>query len=201
MADNRSSGPSGATIALVGLLATPIVLFLVFWLVGSSGGSSGAAKTLPEVRPKGLQWARAEIKDAGFNKPEAYDSLGRDRSWRNDREWKVCFETPRAGRQPGNSAVKLGVVKVVESCPPPDQDQGVYEPAVKTMPDLTDRTAFVTSKILGPNASVRYIDRTDNSEVTRGLGDWRVCSQSPGVGERFDGLPVTVKVVRYEARC
>jgi hypothetical protein len=197
MADTSSNGPSAATIALVGLLATPIVLFLVFWLVGGSGGS-GSTHDLPNVQAKGLQWAKAEVKKAGFDSIESYDSLGRDRSWRDDRDWMVCFETPAPGGQPGNTTVKLGVIKTSERCPA--TDQGVYARAMATMPDLRDRTAFVASKILGPDASVRYIDK-GGGDVTRGLGDWRVCSQLPKAGDRFDGLPVTTTVVRYEEKC
>ena len=95
--------------------------------------------------------------------------------------------------------MKLGVVKIEERCP--RQDQGIYQPAGTTMPDLTNRTAFMAGKILGPNASVRYLDREDGDDVTHGLGDWRVCSQSPAAGDRFDGLPVTTLVVKYEDRC
>lgn len=199
MADNGSSGPSGATIALVGLIATPIVLFLVFWLVGGSGGTAAKPVDLPNVQGKGLAWAKAEVSKAGFGSPKTYDSLGRDRSWRDDKDWQVCYETPAPGARAKDVEVRLGVVKIEERCPA--QDQGVYKPATSEMPDLTDRTAFMASKILGPDASVRYLNREDGDEVTRGLGDWRICSQSPAAGDRFDGLPVTTLVVKYEDKC
>lgn len=198
MAENGSSGPSGATIALVGLVATPIVLILVFWLVGGSG-TPAAPVNLPNVQGKGLAWAKDEVGKAGFGSLTTYDSLGRDRRWRDDKDWMVCFQTPAPGAQAKNVEVKLGVVKIEERCP--SADQGIYKPATNQMPDLTDRTAFMASRILGPDASVRFLDREDGDEVTSSLGDWRICSQSPSAGDRFDGLPVTTLVVKYEEKC
>jgi hypothetical protein len=198
MAENGSSGPSGATIALVGLVATPIVLFLVFWLVGGSS-TPEAPVNLPNVQGKGLAWAKNEVDKSGFNSLQTYDSLGRDRRWRDDKDWMVCFESPAPGARAKDVDVKLGVVKIEERCPA--ADQGVYTPATGEMPDLTNRTAFMASKILGPDASVRFLDREDGDEVTNNLGDWRICSQSPAAGDRFDGLPVTTLVVKYEEKC
>jgi beta-lactam-binding protein with PASTA domain len=197
MAEN-SDGPSTATIALVVLIATPVVLFVVFWLVGS-GGSASAKATLPGVEGKGLQWAKAQTTSAGFDTIEAHDALGRDRKWRDDKDWMVCFQQPAAGSRPAGTKVELGVVKIEESCPASDQAR--YNKATTTMPELTNRTAYMTGQILGENASVRYLDRADGSEVSNGLGDWRVCSQVPKAGQPFGGVPVTTIVVRYEDRC
>jgi hypothetical protein len=197
MADAKSNGPSTATIILIAVLATPIVLVVIFWLIGS--GSADAQSNLPDLRSKGLQWANHESKDAGFGSIETHDALGRDRRWRDDKDWMVCFQEPAAGPQPQGQRVELGVVKTEERCP--SADQGRYDPAGKTVPDLVNRTAYMTGKILGPNASVRFLKRSDGEEVTHGLGDWRVCGQTPKTGQRFDGLPVTTLVVPYETRC
>jgi hypothetical protein len=91
------------------------------------------------------------------------------------------------------------VVKTEENCPA--TDQGRYDRATKTMPNLVNRTAYMTTQILGPNASIRFLKRSDGDEVNHGLGDWRICGQKPEEGERFDGLPVTVLVVPYEEHC
>jgi hypothetical protein len=197
MADSKSDGPSTATIVLIAVLVTPVVLIVIFWLVGS--GSAVAKANLPDVRGKGLQWAQSQTKDAGFGNVETHDALGRNRRWSDDKEWQVCFEDPRPGSQPSTAHVQFGVVKIAERCP--TTDQGRYVRAVTTMPNLVNRTAYMTTKILGDNASVRFVDRGDGDDVTRDLGDWRICGQAPQPGQRFDGVPVTTLVVPYEKKC
>jgi beta-lactam-binding protein with PASTA domain len=196
MADSRS-GPSTATIALIALIATPVVLFIIFWLVGS--GSASASSNLPDLRGKGLAWAKAESKNAGFGRVSSHDALGRDRGWHDDKDWMVCFEAPAPGSRKAGTKVELGVVKIEERCP--STDQAIYKPAVTTMPDLTGKTAFIASKILGKNASVKYLDKSNGHNVGHGLGDWRVCSQAPQPGQTFNGVPVTTLVVPYDDRC
>lgn len=197
MAEVKSTGPSTATIILIAVLATPVVLVVIFWLIGS--GSADANSNLPDLRSKGLQWASKEAKSAGFGDIETHDALGRDRRWRDDKEWMVCFQDPPAGSHPQGTVVQLGVVKTEERCP--SADQGRYDVAVQTMPNLSNRTAYMTTKILGSDASLRFLDREDGDEVTHGLGDWRVCGQTPKAGQRFDGVPVTAIVVPYETHC
>jgi hypothetical protein len=196
MADTRS-GPSTATIALIALIATPVVLFIIFWLVGS--GNANASSNLPDLRGKGLAWAKAESKNAGFTKIESHDALGRDRGWHDDKDWLVCFESPKPGQEKSGQQVSLGVVKIEERCP--STDQAVYTPAVRTMPNLVGKTGFITGKILGDKASVKYLNRQNGDEVNHNLGDWRVCSQAPKAGEPFNGVPVTTLVVPYENKC
>ena len=197
MADTKSTGPSTGTLVLIAVLATPVVLVLIFWLVGS--GSADARANLPDVRGKGLQWAKAQTKDAGFGSLETHDALGRDRRWREDKDWMVCFEDPRPGNQLAKTSIKLGVVKIDETCPTTDQAR--YTTAVATMPNLLNRTAYITTKILGSDASIRFVNRANGDQVTHSLGDWRICGQAPRAGERFDGVPVTTLVVPYEQRC
>jgi beta-lactam-binding protein with PASTA domain len=197
MAEVKSTGPSTATIILIAVLATPVVLVVIFWLIGS--GSADAKSSLPNLQSKGLQWATAEAKSAGFGDIETHDALGRDRRWRDDKDWQVCFQDPRPGTRPQGTIVRLGVVKTEEKCP--TTDQGRYDPAGKTMPDLRNRTAYMTRQILGENASIRFLKRSDGDEVSHGLGDWRVCGQTPAAGQPFDGVPVTTLVVEYETRC
>lgn len=197
MAEVKSTGPNTATIILIAVLATPVVLVLIFWLIGS--GSADANSNLPDVRSKGLQWATNETKTAGFGDVETHDALGRDRRWRDDKEWQVCFQEPAAGSRAQGTAVRLGVVKIEESCP--SSDQGRYDPAKQVMPDLTNRTAYMTRQILGQNASIRFLKREDGEEITHGLGDWRVCGQTPKIAQKFDGVPVTTIVVPYETKC
>jgi hypothetical protein len=197
MAEVKSTGPSTATIILIAVIATPVVLVLIFWLMGSD--TADARSSLPDVRGKGLQWAHAQTKDAGFGSIETHDALGRDRRWRDDKDWMVCFQVPAPGSYPDGTKVELGVVKTEERCP--TSDQARFDVAGRTMPDLVNRTAFMTRKILGPNASLRFLNRSNGDEVSHGLGDWRVCGQTPKAGDRFDGVPVTTLVVKYDEKC
>ncbi len=201
MAGERT-GPSTPTIVLIAVLATPVVLILIFWLIGSGGGDHAAAKTnpLPNLVGKGLEWAKDKAKNSDFDNVETHDALGRDRHWSDDKDWVVCFQTPRAGTQSGKKEkVQLGAVKLDENCP--RTDQALFKPASAEMPDLRNRTGYMAGKILGDKASVRYIAKDDGDEVNGNLGDFRVCSQQPKAGDTFDGVPVTLLVVDYEDRC
>ncbi|GLY14096.1 hypothetical protein LWF15_34390 [Kineosporia rhizophila] len=199
MAGERT-GPSTPTIVLIAVLATPVVLILIFWLIGSGGGDTAAAKAeLPNLVGKGLEWAKDKADASGFDDVETHDALGRDRRWSDDKDWVVCFQTPGAGSQDPEKPVELGAVQIDEKCP--SSDQALYKKATTEMPDLKNRTAYMASEILGDNASVRFIDREDGDEVDGNLGDYRVCSQEPKAGETFDGVPVSMLVVEYEERC
>jgi hypothetical protein len=181
------------------VLAIPLAAVIV--LIGTlllGNPTANAKANLPDVRGKGLRWALTQAQSAGFSKIGSYDALGRDRHWREDRDWKVCFEVPPAGSVAQNHAIDLGVVLTTERCP--SSDQARYDPAGATMPNLYNRTAFITTKILGDNASVRFLDRS-SGQVTNSLGDWKVCSQFPQPGARFDGVPVTAQVVRFTEHC
>lgn len=200
MAGERT-GPSTPTIVLIAVLATPVVLILIFWLIGSGGGDHAAAKTtpLPNLVGKGLEWAKDKAKDSDFDHVETHDALGRDRHWSDDKDWVVCFQTPDPGTPSGKKVkVALAAVKLDEKCP--RNDQATYKVASTEMPDLKNRTGYMASKILGDKASVRYI-APDGDDVNGNLGDWRVCSQQPKAGQMFDGVPVTLLVVDYEDRC
>ncbi|GAB3264800.1 hypothetical protein [Kineosporia babensis] len=199
MAGERS-GPSTPTIVLIAVLATPVVLILIFWLIGSGGDSASAnTKPLPNLVGKGLEWAKDKADQSGFGDVESHDALGRDRRWSDDKEWVVCFQTPAAGNADADKKVELGAVQIDEKCPA--SDQALYRQATTEMPDLKNRTAYMAGEILGEKASVRFIDREDGDDVNGNLGDYRVCSQEPKAGEAFDGVPVTMLVVEYEQRC
>lgn len=199
MAGDRT-GPSTPTIVLIAVLATPVVLILIFWLIGSGGGDTAAAKSdLPPLVGKGLEWAKDRADKAGFDDVETHDALGRDRRWSDDKEWVVCFQTPAAGAVEENVKVEIGAVQIDEKCP--SSDQALFKPASAEMPDLKNRTAYMAREILGDKASIRFIDREDGDDVDGNLGDWRVCSQEPRAGEAFDGVPVSMLVVEYEQRC
>jgi beta-lactam-binding protein with PASTA domain len=184
-------------MALIVILGLPVVLVGIFVVVGNI--RDGQASALPDLRTKGLQWAKARGEDAGFSTVNTHDALGRNRGNRDAKSWQVCFQSPTAGNHPRKTPVELGVVRVTETCPTTDQWQ--IAPATSTMPDLINRTAFIASKALGDDASIRYVDVASRREISRDLGDFRVCAQEPAAGEPFDGVPVKAAVVPYDDDC
>jgi hypothetical protein len=197
MADGDSSGPGKATMALIAVLALPVVLVLVFLFVGSVRSSQ--ASSLPDLHTKGLKWAQARAGTEGFGDVGTHDALGRDRGQRDAKSWMVCFQVPPAGQHTRKTQVELGVVQVSEKCP--TKDQGRINPAGALMPPLIDRTAYMATVSLGDNASVRFIDVATKDTVTHNLGDYRICAQEPAAGAAWDGVPVKAAVVPYEQDC
>jgi hypothetical protein len=197
MADVDSSGPTKASIALITILGLPVVLVLLFLVVGRI--QSGQSSTLPDLRTKGLKWAQTRSQEAGFSTVTTHDALGRDRSPRDAKAWKVCFQVPEPGDHARKTDVQLGVVRVSETCP--TTDQGRIQKATATMPNLVNRTAYMVTVSLGEDASVRFISAASQREITSDLGDYRICSQEPKPNEPFDGVPVKAVVVPYSANC
>ncbi len=118
MAGERT-GPSTPTIVLIAVLATPVVLILIFWLIGSGGGDTAAAKAeLPNLVGKGLEWAKDKADASGFDDVETHDALGRDRRWSDDKDWVVCFQTPGAARRTRRSRSSSGPSRSTRSAPP-----------------------------------------------------------------------------------
>ncbi|MEU8523202.1 PASTA domain-containing protein [Streptomyces sp. NBC_01216] len=66
---------------------------------------------LPDLVGKGSQSAQDAARAAGFL-VTSHDSLGRGRNRVLDRNWKVCFQTPRPGQQATDTEVDLGAVKL-----------------------------------------------------------------------------------------
>ncbi len=95
MADVKSTGPSTATIILIAVLATPVVLVVIFWLIGS--GSADAKTNLPDLHSKGLQWATTEAKSAGFGDIETHDAWAGTAAGGTTRTgWSASRSRPRA---------------------------------------------------------------------------------------------------------
>jgi hypothetical protein len=197
MPDQPKSGPGPATMALIVVLALPVVLVLVFLLVGKVQASQDAS--LPALETKGLKWAQARATSAGFGKLTSYDSLGRDRGQRDAQAWQVCFVTPDPGSHARSTLIEFGVVRLEETCPA--KDQGRIDPAGQTMPNLYNRTAYMARVAFGDDASIRIVDVVSKNEVTRGLGDYRICTQEPAAGQPWDGVPVKLAVVPFDDDC
>ena len=197
MPDDEQPGPSRATVALIVVLALPVVLVLMFLIVGRV--RAGQEASLPQLETKGLKWAEARANTAGFDDVKSYDSLGRTRGQRDVKSWMVCFMTPGSGNHRRSTNVELGVVRLSEKCP--TTDQGRIDRAGAVMPNLLGRTAYMARVALGDDASIRFVDVVSKSEVDHGLGDYRICTQEPAEGQAWDGLPVKAAVVPYNDSC
>ena len=197
MAEGEQSGPSPATMALIAVLALPVLLVLLFLIVGRV--QSAQDSPLPQLETKGLKWAQVRAEDAGFGEIQTHDALGRDRGQRDSKNWMVCFQVPPAGNYERKTTVELGVVRLDEVCP--SSDQGRIVQAGATMPDFVNRTAYMATRSLGEDASVRFVNVTTQREVTNNLGDYRICQQEPIAGAPWDGVPVKAAVVAYTDSC
>jgi hypothetical protein len=169
---------------------------------GANGPSAKqSAAMLPNLVGKGLQVAQDRSQAAGFRKLSSHDSLGRARHQILDRDWRVCFQRPAAGRRPSSTTVDFGVVRLDERCPGTDQGAAKVKKATVVMPDLGGKSGAIAIAALGGNASITWRDGTGAGRWVLIPSNWRVCAQAPKPGRRFDGSPVTLVVVKFKEKC
>ncbi|MFH8485151.1 hypothetical protein [Streptomyces longisporoflavus] len=84
----------------------------------SDSDADAATETaaLPDMTGKGLQAAQDEAQAAGFYALTSSDATGADRMQMFDRSWKVCSQTPQAGKYPTDTTVDFSTVKLTEEC-------------------------------------------------------------------------------------
>ncbi|HEX2299895.1 MAG TPA: hypothetical protein VHH34_15520 [Pseudonocardiaceae bacterium] len=178
--------------------------------VGSSGDaatpelattSNGAPASLPDLVGRGLQNAQDTAQAAGFYVLRSHDSQGRGRQQIVDRDWKVCFQDPAPGQLPATTTVNLGAVKLDESCPATDQAGPVSSPAGAVMPDLLGKSVTVANQSLGNDASITFNDATGADRKVLVPSNWRICAQNPEPGEPYNGVPITLTVVKFSESC
>lgn len=153
----------------------------------------------PDLVGKGLAIAEQRAQDAGFE-VRAYDSTGRNRTPVLGRSWQVCFQEPARSRN-DEEIIRLGVVRTSEDCP--DEDGSRNQPELgpdNELPDFTGASLQVATDALGSSASVDPVDARRDRNVFIPQ-NWRVCGQSPAPGTRWDGEPITFRVVKYGERC
>ncbi|MFI6597024.1 PASTA domain-containing protein [Nonomuraea sp. NPDC050536] len=154
-------------------------------------GVSAAAAPVPQVVGKGLAVADDELSAAGFRRIRAIDVSGRGRIVLLRRDWQVCGQHAEAAE------IRLDVVKVGEVCP-----GAVAEPAAPgLMPDFTGESVRVAKDSLPPRTSIKIQDATGSNRLTLMDTAWRICRQTPPAGERLQGRPVQLWVVKYGERC
>jgi hypothetical protein len=169
--------------------------------VGTSNDqtSGGDTSKLPDMVGKGLQSAQDQAQGAGFQRLTSHDSLGRGRNQILDREWKVCFQTPRPGEHPTDTQIDFGTVRLKEDCPAKDGSNP--EPAGTKMPNFKGKSLKVARQALDSNTSITVNDASGQDRIVIVESNWKVCSQDPKPGSKFNGQPVTFDVVKFDEAC
>lgn len=159
-----------------------------------------ASGTLPNMVGKGLQSAQDDAQEAGFRNLTSHDALGRGRMQAFDRNWKVCVQTPKAGRHAKDTKVDLGAVKLEETCPTKDEG-AAPEAAGPTMPDFQGKSVKAARQVLDSATSITVNDASGQDRIVFMESNWRICSQEPASGAKLDGQPVTFAAVKFGEAC
>ncbi|MFF5972298.1 PASTA domain-containing protein [Streptomyces sp. NPDC012769] len=162
--------------------------------------ADGKSATLPDMTGKGLQSAQDQAQAAGFYRLSSHDALGRGRLQALDRNWKVCGQTPAAGRHPTDTKVDFATVKLEEDCPA--VDQGSADPTTaSTMPDFTGKSVKIARQSLDTSTSLTVTDASPQGRKVLIESNWQVCTQDPAPGTSLDGRPVTLTAVKFGESC
>lgn len=164
--------------------------------------SVGTGKTLPNLVGQGLQSAQDAAQAAGFHNLASSDALGRDRMQVDDRNWKVCFQSPAAGQADSAAKVTFSAVKLDETCPASPQNPGVAGVAPGgTVPNVVGKSANVAVAAFPRNASIRTKDVSGSGRAVLMASNWQVCTQDPAAGATYSGQPVILGVVKFGESC
>lgn len=191
-------------IAIVTAIAAVLAVGCGSGGVSGSPGATPATRTVADFTGKGLQTAENDARSAGFGNLASHDASGRARIQILDTDWKVCFQTPAAGRTAATSTrLDFGVVKLAESCPASDLGAATPAPVAqgRPLPDFTGRSLNVALTALPASASVTSRDVSGRGRLVLAPANWQVCSQQPAAGTRYTGQPVTFGVVKYGETC
>jgi hypothetical protein len=194
------------------ILTAVIGAFALFWVTacGDDGGSASTspqttsaeqkdAADLPNLVGKGLQSAQDAAQDAGFFNLTSHDSLGRGRNQIQDRNWKVCFQTPKVGRHSTKTRIDLGAVQLEERCPA--KDAATPNSGGGEMPKLTGKSVRVARLSLDSSTSMSVKDASGEDRAILVESNWKVCGQDPKAGEKLTGQPVSLTAVKFEEAC
>ncbi|WP_246886511.1 PASTA domain-containing protein [Streptomyces sp. GESEQ-4] len=162
--------------------------------------TSAETASLLDMIGKGLQFAQDQAQTAGFYNLTSHDALGRGRMQFDDRNWKVCFQTPKSGEHPTNTKVDFATVKLEETCPATDQGTKTEAPG-PTMPDFKGKSVKVAREALDPSTSITVNDASGQDRVIVIESNWKVCSQAPSPATKLEGQPVTLNAVKFEESC
>ena len=206
---------SPSTVLLVVVVLVVGVIIILFSLTTPSTPAPQPA--MPQLLGKGLQFAVAQARGDEWKHVETYDALGQDRDIGDQREWRVCYQSPPAGTKSGPRNVSLGAVQTKEPCPVQNYGElpQVYDSAARkgtnVVPNLYLYTPYMARRAFGDDASIRVLRRdrtsggvsvqlfgdrnTSDDEVSGDQGDWLICRQSLAPGTSWDGQVLTTWVV------
>jgi hypothetical protein len=159
---------------------------------------------MPNFIGKGLQTAQDDAQAAGLSNLTSHDATGRARHQILDRDWKVCFQTPAVGAAVrSDTTVDFGVVKLDEACPATGLGTQAPSPASQgqAMPDLIGKSLNVARESLPSDTSITPNDISGQDRLIIVGSNWKVCSQTPKPGARFNGQPVSLGVVKFGESC
>ncbi|MEV1061891.1 PASTA domain-containing protein [Streptomyces sp. NPDC050263] len=172
---------------------------------GATAGSGDARptadrKTVPEFIGMGLQAAQDSAQAAGFRRLTSHDSLGRDRNQILDRSWKVCSQTPAAGKSVStDTELDFGAVKSEETCPA--EDQSAPADAGSTMPDFKGKSVKAARGALDSSTSLTVTDVSGDDRFVLVESNWQVCTQKPAAGAKLSRQPVEFGAVKFGEIC
>ncbi|MFE8005315.1 hypothetical protein [Streptomyces sp. NPDC057418] len=147
----------------------------------------------------GLQSAQDKAQSEGFYLLKSHDSAGRDRLQALDRNWKVCFQSVKAGKKVStDTKLDFGAVKLEETCPASDAKASVT--ADDKMPNLVGKSVKAARGALDSSTSITTTDAVQGRMVLL-ESNWKVCKQSPAPGAALNGQPVEFTAVKYEESC
>ncbi|UDL99634.1 hypothetical protein [Streptomyces longhuiensis] len=155
--------------------------------------------SLPSMTGKGLQYAQDQAQAAGFYGLTSHDALGRGRMQAFDRNWKVCSQTPAAGKHATDTRIDFATVKLEEECP--SKDAGKPQPAGSTMPDFQGKSVKAAREALDGSYSITVTDATGQNRIVFMESNWQICTQNPTSGTQLDGRPVKFNAVKFNERC
>jgi len=165
----------------------------------SATARKDAKEQLPNLVGNGLQSAQDTAQAAGFYRLTSHDSLGRGRNQVLDREWKVCFQTPKAGPLTTDTEVDFGAVKLDETCPKGDQKEPAQ--AGTKMPDFKGKSVKVARAALDRSTGIEVTDASADDRIVLVESNWKVCSQVPAATTELTGQPVSLAAVKFEEPC
>jgi hypothetical protein len=195
-----------------GQIFTAVIGAFALFSVAACGDDNGAASAappttaaeenaadLPNLVGKGLQSAQDAAQAAGFFEVTSHDSLGRGRNQIQDRNWKVCFQTPKAGKHSTETPIDLGAVQLQERCPA--KDTATPNTAGGEMPRLTGKSVKVARLSLDSSTSISVKDASGEDRTILVESNWKVCDQVPRAGAKLTGQPVSFTAVKFEESC
>lgn len=182
-----------------------VLAIAVTALVTACGGLPFGTRTVPGFVGEGLNSARKDAESHGFYNLSSHDATGQGRVQILDHDWRVCFQTPVAGRTVSTSTkIDLGVVKLNEACPATEPTPQVAPTPVlkgQAMTDLTGKSLDAAAASLPSGTRITANDVSGRDRVVIIRSHWKVCSQNLKAGTPFTGQPVTFGVVKLGEPC